>query len=325
MSTSPTFITIPPEVRIIIYQCILDSHMPEADDFCPQPAHSLYLAGTSPFTWDAPDPSAKTYYGPWALLHVCKLVRRELQPLLDDAEAGAQLVYEFQGFSVQDLRAWATAAGAARVAAMRRWSFDVVVDCTRGDMGIVSDESVSESESEGKRADLDLLLERMTRLHEHRKDGDDEEDEGDEEDERDERDAEDEDGEESGDWYEEFGSFEKFHVATFLIDLNRLSPGHAEEAGGYSNSDTADRVHEIYWGKGWYDDRCYGCKDQAYQSSHWFMRDELLQGDGRLRAITGKFLCSMLDKLAQGARNSKARRKDWAIFRHRAQEIGILD
>ncbi|KAK7960664.1 hypothetical protein PG988_011878 [Apiospora saccharicola] len=251
MSTAPTFTTIPPEVRLLIYEYLLHSHIAEAEDFFPQPAYSLCLRGTSPFTRHVTDPTLTRYYSPWALLRLCKLVRRELQPLLASAEANGQIVYEFQAFTVKALRAWAAAAGEARVAAMRRWSFDVVIDCDAEDFGVVPDGSVSESESEGERAHLELCLERMTRLYERRNEGGSEE-----ADEQDGRDSEGDAGEEEsdGDYDDEFGCYERFHAVTLNIDLNRLGPGNvggSDDGGGdlESDLDAADRVHEWCWGE----------------------------------------------------------------------------
>lgn len=322
MSTAPTFTTIPPEVRLLIYQHVLHAHLPEAEAFFPQPAYSLYLSGTSPFTRHVADRAAPPYHSPWALLRLCRLVRRELQPLLAGAEADGRLVFEFQAFTVRDMRAWAAAAGAARVAAMRRWSLDVIIDCGAADLGRGPDDDddggVSESEGEGERAEVARGLERMTRLYERRHGGGEEGEES----------WEGGTGEESDDYDDEFGCYEKFHGVSLNVDLKRLGPGDAGGSGGSgdvdSDLDGSERVHEWYWGADW-DDRCEGCKDASSQGAYWFVRDELLQGEERPRAITGELLCSMLDSLSRKARNTKERRKDWAMFRHRVHEFGVLD
>ncbi|KAK8013153.1 hypothetical protein PG991_009424 [Apiospora marii] len=313
MPTAPTFTTVPPKVRLLIYKYILHSHLPEAEDFFPQPAYSMCLAGTSPFTRHIRDPATTRYHSPWTLLRVCQLVRRELQPLLARAEADGQIVFEFQAFTVKDMRAWATAAGEARVAAMRRWSLDAIIDCDAEDFGMKPDDSVSESESEGERAEVELCLERMTRLYE-RRDGGSEEDE---------------DGEEPEDYDDEFGCYEKFHAVSLNVDLKRLGPGEAGESDASgdldSDLDGAGRVHEWYWGADWSDDHCEGCKDKSSQGVYEFVEVVLLLEIDWPRVITGEFLCSMLDHLSQGARNSKARRKNWAMFRHRLDVFGVLD
>ncbi|KAK8108957.1 hypothetical protein PG984_014758 [Apiospora sp. TS-2023a] len=176
MSTAPTFTTIPPEVRLPDIRVHTALAHPRSRRFLSPTRLQSVLGGTSPFTRHVSDPTLTRYYSPWSLLRLCKLVRRELQPLLTSAEANGQIVYELQAFTVKDMRAWAAAAGEARVAAMRRWSFDVIIDCDAEDFGVVPDDGVSESESEGERADLELCLERMTRLYERRNDDGSEQD-----------------------------------------------------------------------------------------------------------------------------------------------------
>ncbi|KAK8022598.1 hypothetical protein PG993_013365 [Apiospora rasikravindrae] len=165
MAPVPTLTTIPSELRLLIYKHILHSALPEADEFFQQPAYSLVVNGTSPFkTYDPPT----GIHSPWSLLRLCKLVRAELQSLLDSLEESRHLVVEFQNFQVRDMRAWAAAAGEARVAAMRGWTMAAIYECGHDHMGYgmglgLEDRRVSESESEGERAEIEYCCEHMWR------------------------------------------------------------------------------------------------------------------------------------------------------------------
>ncbi|KAK8091684.1 hypothetical protein PG997_002045 [Apiospora hydei] len=310
MAPGPTITTIPSEVRLVIYKHILQSELPEADEFFFQPAYTLVVNGTSPFkTYEPP----AGIYSPWSLLRLCKLVRAELQPLLDALEKNRHLVIEFQNFQVRDMRAWAAAAGEARVAAMRGWALSTIIECGHDHMGYgmgmgLEDGRGSETESEGEQPHIEYCCEHMWRGYIPSAYG-----EGD-----DDQDAEEGDGD-SDEADEVFvDMIQRFHCVNLQIDLNRLVSDGKSDAS--SSGLDEDEIYEYWWGGDWRDD-CDACKGASACEASEFIREELLQGTMQPK-VTGEILCSMLQNLSQNAHNSKSRRKDWAMFQYRVENYG---
>ncbi|KAK8115281.1 hypothetical protein PG999_007350 [Apiospora kogelbergensis] len=292
MSTIPNFTTIPPEVRLMIYKCVLSSSMRKANSFFQKPAYDLVFRGTSPFTRSfyehdsdyssEEEPSenetdeqiecrTKKQKSRWALLHVCKLVRQEVL---------AQIVHRFRDFTVADMRAWAACVGETRVAAMRRWTLEAVIDCHDSYDADPGEADFFESESEG----------------------DGEESSADE----------DEDEDEDSPRFHNL-----FHIVGLEIDLNRLGPDHIGKP--YEESDSYEEpVHRLTADHGYFAG-CFGCcLDSSTNEAHSSVEHRLLQGRRQPTVISGELLCSMLDGLSQGAgNNSKRRRLDWRMFENR--------
>ncbi|KAK6852091.1 hypothetical protein PG995_012216 [Apiospora arundinis] len=284
---APTFLTIPPEVRLEIYQQLIDSLLPESDEYFHHPsARSLIIRGTSPYVTYK---RSEKFLGPWTVLRVCKLVQAELQPLLDGTERSSRMVYEFQGFHPKDMQAWAAAAGPERVARMQRWTMSAAIRCPdyhERHHPIRTWERVQELEQEEGQEDLS----------ESEIEGDDDED-----------------------YISHLIGIEyhvRFHGNSVHVDLTRLdlhrTDGLLRMLAPFRDDlhENIVTVHQWFWWDYWGE---HGpCANQVESRVNNILGDFL--HSSMPPRVTTDFLCTLLHELSYDIRYTKSLRGRWKKF-----------
>jgi len=235
------------------------------------------------------------------MLRVCKLVRAELQPLLDSAEKSGHLVYDFQGFSLADMRAWAVAAGPERVASMQRWTMNAVMLCP--DKTHMSPRSWDEVRRRGGYGSDPIRW-----ASDHAKEEDDEDDDDDYDD-YEEAKGKDGKGSSGVRWVD----VEMFHGNSVHVDLARL--GMPEDGATLywdrrlrTNVTIPGVIYSWFWWEDWNEhERCEDHVDQNVSNVVY----NLVKGPLPPR-VSVDTLCEMLHELSYGIRDKPSIRENWA-------------
>ncbi|KAI9166359.1 hypothetical protein HJFPF1_02459 [Paramyrothecium foliicola] len=140
MGRNISFLTIPLDVRLLIYHLVLE---PDTFDFVdsaytltdrdPQLMHNIKAfnivsIGTAPHREQDVQSLARKRHDPWILARICQQIKHETAHKLS-AISLDDVFFSFHSFTADDLSAWVERVGVGAVSKVRRWGIDSVNWC----------------------------------------------------------------------------------------------------------------------------------------------------------------------------------------------------